>query len=280
MCAGPSNRQVPLSSGTRNPNSLRKAYDMRFKERVVLITGAARGIGWGIVQRFAREGARVVLNDIEENLLANRSQALLDQGFDASAIRADVSRGSEVERMIEEILDRFATLDVLINNAAIFNGSKLILDTTEADWDRVMAVNVRGVFNCSKAAGRHMVKKGRGRIVNLTSAIGKTGRVIFGAPGTPSWAAYATSKAAIISLTKSMAFEWAPFNVYVNAVAPSYVETEKSTPEQTERAVSQIPLGKAGTLDDVASAVLFLASDEASYITGEILDVNGGFLMD
>ncbi len=253
---------------------------MRFKERVVLITGAARGIGWGIAQRFAREGARVVLNDIEEDLLTSRSQALLNQGFDGCRIRADVSKGFEVENMTEEILDRFGTLDVLVNNAAIFNGSKLIVDIEEEDWDRVMAVNVRGVFNCSKAAGRYMIEKRQGRIVNLTSMIGKTGRVIFGDPGTPSWAPYATSKAGIISLTKSMAFEWAPFNVCVNAVAPSYVETEKTTPDEAERVASRVPLRRAGTPDDVASAVLFLASEEASYITGEILDVNGGFLMD
>jgi 3-oxoacyl-[acyl-carrier protein] reductase len=253
---------------------------MRFKERVVLITGAVRGIGWGIAQRFAGEGARVVINDIEEDLLTNRSQVLSKQGFDACGIRADVSKGAEVEAMIGEILHRFGTLDVLVNNAAIFNGSKLILDIEEEDWDRVMAVNLKGVFNCSKAAARHMLKKREGRIVNLSSLIGKTGRVIFGDPGTPSWASYAASKAGIIALTKSMAFEWAPFNVYVNAVAPSYIETEKTTPDQAERVAPRVPLGKIGTPDDVASAVLFLASDEASYITGEILDVNGGVMMD
>ena len=182
--------------------------------------------------------------------------------------------------MISEILDRFGTLDVLVNNAAIFNGSKPILDIEEEDWDRVMAVNLKGVFNCSKAAARHMLKKREGRIVNLASLIGKTGRVIFGDPGSPSWASYAASKAGIIALTKSMAFEWAPFNVYVNAVAPSYIETEKTTPNQAKRVASRVPLGKIGTPDDVASAVLFLASDEASYITGEILDVNGGVMMD
>ena len=253
---------------------------MRFKERVVLITGAARGIGWGIAQRFAGEGARVVINDIEEDLLMNRSQVLSKQGFDAYGIRADVSKGAEVEAMIGEILHQFGTLDVLVNNAAIFDGSKLILDIEEEDWDRVMAVNLKGVFNCSKAAARHMLKKREGRIVNLASLIGKTGRVIFGDPGMPSWASYATSKAGIIALTKSMAFEWAPFNVYVNAVAPSYIETEKTTPDEAERVASLVPLGKIGTPDDVASAVLFLASDEASYINGEILDVNGGVMMD
>ena len=253
---------------------------MRFEERVVLITGGARGIGWGIAQRFAREGGRVVINDIDKDLLASRSQVLKDQGFDACGIRADVSKGPEVEAMIGEILDRFVTLDVLINNAAIFNGSKLILDIEEEDWDRVMAVNLKGVFNCGKAAGRHMIKKREGRIVNLSSLIGKTGRVIFGDPGMPSWASYAASKAGIIALTKSMAFEWAPFNVYVNDVAPSYIETEKTTLDQAERVASRVPLGRIGTPDDVASAVLFLASDEASYITGEILDVNGGVMMD
>jgi len=253
---------------------------MRFKERIVLITGAVRGIGWGIAQRFAREGARVVLNDIEDDLIRSRSQELINQGFNACGILADVSKGSEVEGMINEIIDRFSTLDVLVNNAAVFYPGVPIVEILEEEWDRVMAVNVRGTLNCSKYAARHMIKKQQGRIVNLTSLIGKTGRVIFSEPGNPSWAAYSTSKAAVASLTKSMAHEWAPFNIYVNAVAPSYVQTEKTTPDQAERVVSRVPLGKIGTPDDVASAVLFLASDEASYITGEILDVNGGVMMD
>jgi len=253
---------------------------MRFRERVVLITGAGRGIGWGIAQRFAREGAHVVLNDIDDNMIKSRSQELINQGFNAFGIRADVSKGFQVEGMISEILGRSRTLDILINNAAVFYPGVPIVEIVEEEWDRVMAVNVRGTLNCSKYAARHMIEKRQGRIVNLTSLIGKTGRVIFSDPGNPSWAAYSTSKAAVASLTKSMAHEWAPFNIYVNAVAPSYVQTEKTTPEQAERVISRVPLGKIGTPDDVASAVLFLASDEASYITGEILDVNGGVMMD
>ena len=253
---------------------------MRFRDQVVLITGAVRGLGWGIARRFAKEGARVVINDIDDEMIKSRSQELGSQGFDSRGIRADVSKGSEVEGMITEILDRFGTLDILVNNAAIFYPSVPILEIVEEEWDRVMAVNVRGTLNCSKYAAKHMIKKRQGRIVNLTSLIGKTGRVIFSDTGNPSWAAYATSKAAIASLTKSMAHEWAPFNVCVNAVAPSYIQTEKTSTDQVERVLSLVPLGKIGTPDDVASAVLFLASDEASFITGEILDVNGGVLMD
>ena len=253
---------------------------MRFKDKVVLVTGAVRGIGWGIVQAFAKEGAHVIINDIEDELLKVRSQELMDQGFKAFGIRADVSKGSEVERMINEILDRFSSLDVLVNNAAIFYPRVSIIDMDEKEWDKVMAVNVRGTLNCAKFAARHMIEKRKGRIVNLASLIGKTGRVIFSEPGNASWAAYSTSKAAVASLTKSMAHEWAPFNVYVNAVAPSYIQTEKTTPDQAERVISLVPLKRIGTPEDVASAVLFLASDEAAFITGEILDVNGGIMMD
>lgn len=253
---------------------------MRFKDKVVLVTGAVSGIGWGIVQAFAREGAHVIINDIEEELIKTRSQELIDQGFNAWGIRADVSQGSEVEHMINEILGRFGSLDVLVNNAAIFYPGVPIVDIDEKEWDKVMSVNVRGTLNCSKFAARHMIKKQKGRIVNLTSLIGKTGRVIFSEPGNPSWAAYSTSKAAIASLTKSMAHEWAPFNVYVNAVAPSHIQTEKTTPDQAERVISLVPLKKIGMPEDVALAVLFLASDEAAFITGEILDVNGGIMMD
>ena len=253
---------------------------MRFEDKVVLVTGAVRGIGWGIVQAFAREGAHVIINDIEGELTKTRSQELRDQNLSAWGIRADVSNGSEVEQMINEILDRFGGLDILVNNAAIFYPAVPIVDIDEKEWDKVMSVNVRGSLNCAKFAARHMLKKKNGRIVNLTSLIGKTGRVIFAGPGDPSWAAYSTSKAAIASLTKSMAYEWAPFNVYVNAVAPSYIQTEKTTPEQAERVISVVPLKKMGFPEDVASAVLFLASDEAAFITGEIIDVNGGIMMD
>jgi len=252
---------------------------MKFKDRVALVTGAARGIGWGIAHRFAEEGAHVVLNDIEGNLIKERTEELIKKGLNASGIHADVSKGDEVDGMINEILGLYGRLDVLVNNAAIFN-SKPILDIDEHEWDRVMAVNLKGVFNCSKAAGRHMIKKRRGRIVNIASLTGKTGRVIFSDPGTPTWACYTTTKAGIIALTKSMAYEWAPYNVYVNAVAPGPIRTEKSSDNQAERIACRVPLGKMGTPDDVAQAVMFLASDELSFITGEILDVNGGALMD
>jgi 3-oxoacyl-[acyl-carrier protein] reductase len=252
---------------------------MKFKDRIVLVTGAARGIGWGIAHRFAKEGAHVVLNDIEGNLVKQRIDELKHQDLNAYGIHADVSKGNEVDGMVDEILDLFGKLDVLVNNAAVFN-SKPILDIDEHEWDRVLAVNLKGVFNCSRAVARHMIKERHGRIVNIASLTGKTGRVIFSDPGTPTWACYTTTKAGIIALTKSMAYEWAPYNVYVNAVAPGPIRTEKISDEQAESIARRVPLGKMGTPDDVARAVMFLASEELSFITGEILDVNGGALMD
>jgi 3-oxoacyl-[acyl-carrier protein] reductase len=252
---------------------------MKFKDRVVLVTGAARGIGWGIAHRFVKEGAHVVLNDIEGNLIKERTEELKNQGLNTYGIHADVSKGDEVDGMVNEVLDLFGRLDVLVNNAAVFN-SKPILDIDEHEWDRVLAVNLKGVFNCSRAAARHMIKERRGRIVNIASLTGKTGRVIFSDPGTPTWACYTTTKAGIIALTKSMAYEWAPYNVFVNAVAPGPIRTEKISDEQAESIARRVPLGKMGNPDDVARAVMFLASDELSFITGEILDVNGGALMD
>ncbi|MBW1696810.1 MAG: SDR family oxidoreductase [Deltaproteobacteria bacterium] len=253
---------------------------MRFKDQVVLITGAARGIGWGIAKRFAKEGARVVLNDVESDLLEDRFETLSRQAVDALKVCADVSIWSEVKQMIHTVLKRYGQLDVLVNNAVVFNGSTPILEIQEADWCRVMNVNLNGVFNCGKAAATHMVERRKGRIVNITSLVGKLGRVVFGSPGKATWASYAASKAAIISLTKSMAFEWAPYNIHVNAVAPSYVKTEKTTPEMEKELAVLYPLGRIAQPADVANAVLFLASEEASFITGEILDVNGGVYMD
>jgi len=256
-----------------------KWFKMRLKDKVVLITGAARGIGWGIAKLFAKEGAILILNDITAEEVEKRAQELTKNGYNTYSAGADISKTIEVEKMVEEIIDNYGKLDILINNAAVFN-SKPILELQEQDWDRVMGVNLKGLFNCSKAAARYMIKEKKGRIVNVASLVGKTGRVIFSEPGSPTWACYTTSKAAIIALTKSMAFEWAPFNVYVNAVAPGPIKTGGTTPEIEKISISRVPLRKMGSVDDVAYAVLFLASDEASFITGEILDVNGGAMMD
>ena len=252
---------------------------MSFAERVVLVTGAAHGIGLGIARRFSEEGALLVLNDIDEASLTESARQLEKAGAEVLAVRADVADVPEVRAMFSEVKARFGQLDVLVNNAAIFSPTSL-LDLLDEEWDRLMAVNVKGVLHCAQEAARLMMEDQGGRIVNLSSLAGKRGRTIFGNPGESTWAAYAVSKAAIIALTKAMAYEWAPRHIRVNAVAPSLVDVGRIAEKDKIRLSGRIPAGRLALPSDVASAVLFLASEENGYITGEILDVNGGLEMD
>lgn len=253
---------------------------MRFQGKIALVTGGARGIGKVIATSFAHEGAIVVINDINLQASEKLAQELRHKGFQVLAFKADVSKGAEVEAMIHKVIEECDKIDVLINNAAVFAESLPIVEIKEEEWDRVMDANLKGVFNCSKAVIKHMMKQMSGKIINITSFTGKTGRVVYSTFGSPTKAHYCASKAGVISLTKSLAFELAPYNVNVNAVAAGSIATE-ATEEQKKRMITPlVPLGRVGQSEDVAAAVLFLASSEASFITGEILDVNGGTLMD
>lgn len=253
---------------------------MRFKGKIALVTGAARGVGRVIAERFAQEGASVVINDIDLQEADRIAQEITREGFPATAIQADVSQGTEVEAMISEVIAKNGKIDILVNNAAVFAKAVLIMDLEEEEWDRVMNINLKGVFNCSKAVIRQMIKQKSGKIVNVTSFTGKTGRVVYSTFGNPTKAHYCASKAGIISLTKSLAFELAPHNINVNAVAPGSIAPEGTEKGKKDMITPLVPLGRMGTSEDVATAVLFLASPEASFITGEIMDVNGGTLMD
>ena len=252
---------------------------MGFKDRIVLVTGAGRGIGWEIARSFAEAGASVALIDVDESSLGERLAELEGGGAEALALTADVADRSQVQSAVTEVIERLGDLHILINNAAIFSSTSL-LEIKQEEWDRVMAVNVRGMLNCGQAAARHMMSGEGGRIVNLASLAGKRGRTIFGSPGESTWAAYAVSKASVIALTKAMAYEWAPHHIYVNAVAPGLIDVDQLEEGQRKRLAPRIPVGRVGRAGDVASAVLFLASEENSYITGEVLDVNGGVEMD
>jgi 3-oxoacyl-[acyl-carrier protein] reductase len=253
---------------------------MRFQGKVALVTGSTRGIGRAIALSLAENGATVVINGRDEEKGKSVAKEIKALGRESIFIRADVRNQKQVNNMVAQIVETFGRIDVLVSNAAVFAESIPIVELEEEEWDRVMNVNLKGVFNCSKVVSKHMIRQRTGKIVNVASFTGKTGRVVYSKFGSPTKAHYCASKAGIISLTKSLAFELAPYNINVNAVAAGSVATEATSEEKKKMIIPLVPLGRVGTTQDVAAAVVFLASPEASFITGEILDVNGGTLMD
>ena len=249
---------------------------MTFKGQIALVTGAQRGIGKAIAEAFAREEAHVILNDsCDEEELVKTADKLSTYEGQCVAMRADVSQSDEVKVMLDRVEERFQRLDILVNNAGIIRRGS-IETVSEEEWDQVINVNLKGTFNCCKAAADLMIKQRAGKIINVSSIAGKTGDIT-SAPG------YGPSKAAIDGLTKTLARQLAGYGIHVNGVAPHAIETDMSAEwsEEKRRAIIEaIPLKRLGRPQDVADAVLFLASNKADFITGEILDVNGGFLMD
>jgi 3-oxoacyl-[acyl-carrier protein] reductase len=248
---------------------------MKLKDRVAIVTGAAKGIGKAVAWLFVREGAKVVLVDLEKARLEALQEEIRKKGGQALAVPCDVSKAPEVKQMAAQVQRVFGRIDILVNNAGIIRRGT-IETVTEEDWDQVIAVNLKGPFNCSKAVVDIMKKQGCGKIVNVSSIAGKLGDIT-SAPG------YGPSKAGLDALTKTLARQLAAYGIHVNGVAPHAIETEMSaewSPEKRKAIVDAIPLKRLGKPEDVAEAVLFLASDSAAFITGEIIDVNGGFLMD
>jgi 3-oxoacyl-[acyl-carrier protein] reductase len=249
---------------------------MEFDDRVVLVTGAGRGIGKAIALAFARENAHVIINDVcpqaeLDNVVVESSTS----GEHHLAIRADVSQSDQVKKMIDQVEKTFHRLDILVNNAGIIRRGT-IETVTEEEWDQVLRVNLKGTFNCCKAVVAIMKRQRSGKIINVSSVAGKTGDIT-SAPG------YGPSKAAIEAFTKTLARQLAQYGINVNAVAPHAIETEMSaqwSEEKRKAIIEAIPLKRLGKPEEVAAAVLFLASEKANFITGEILDINGGFLMD
>jgi len=248
---------------------------MQLRQKVAIVTGGACGIGKTISQTLAKEGAHVIVCDIDYGLAQNTVNDIKNQGFAASVVRMDVSCGEEVKRVFKNILNKFTRIDILINNAGICSLIP-IEDITEEEWDRIMNVNLKGTFLCSQAVLKPMMNQKSGKIVNIASIAGKVGGILTGAH-------YSASKAGVICLTKSLALRLAPYKINVNAVAAGPIKsqmTDTFPPDKRAKLAQSIPLGGFGEPQDVANAVLFLVSNKAKYITGEILDVNGGLLMD
>ena len=247
----------------------------RFDGKVVIVTGAARGMGKATAVAFAREGARVVVNDVLPAAAERAADEIRAAGGAATAIAVDVSRREEAQRLVQEAVRLFGTVDVLVNNAGILSRTALEA-ISEDEWDRIMAVNAKGVFLCSQAVFLVMKAKRYGKIVNVASSAGRSVSTFGGA-------AYTTSKAAVLGLTRHIAREGAPHGINCNSTSPGSMDTEmvreNATPERIAAESAKIPLGRLGTAKDEARLVLFLASDDAAYITGATVDINGGDLM-
>jgi len=243
------------------------------KGKVAIVTGGAQGIGKTIATQLALAGANVVIADVVEEVAKSTAQEISQKGSETISIGVDVSRLSSVEEMVKKTLDKFGRIDILVNNAGITRDA-LVMRMKEEDWDLVLDINLKGAFNCIKTVSPFMMKQRSGKVVNIASIVG-----IIGNAGQ---ANYSASKGGLIALTKTCARELASRRINVNAVAPGFIQTsmtERLSAQVKEKLSSQIPFGEIGKPEDVASAVLFLVSEKASYITGEVIKVDGGMAM-
>lgn len=242
--------------------------------KVAFVTGASRGIGRAIALRLAQDGAKVALNFANNSTKAEEVKAQVEAaGGEAILVQGDVAKFEVVTELIKKVVDTWGRLDILINNAGITRDN-LLLKMSEDDFDKVISTNLKGVFNCTKAVTKLMMKQRGGRIVNMSSVVGLKGNI--------SQANYAAAKAGIIGFTKSAARELASRGVTVNAVAPGFINTDMTaalSEKVKEVMLQEIPAGRMGTPEDVANTVAFLVSDEAAYITGQVLSVDGGMVM-
>ncbi|ALC91019.1 3-oxoacyl-ACP reductase [Bacillus sp. FJAT-18017] len=247
---------------------------MKLEGKSALVTGASRGIGREIALELAKQGANVAINFAGSEAKANEvAEEIRVMGRDAFAIQGDVSDQEAVAALVKETVGRFGSLDILVNNAGITRDN-LLMRMKESEWDDVININLKGVFLCTKAVTRQMMKQRSGRIINLASVVGVSGN--------PGQANYVAAKAGVIGLTKTTAKELSSRNITVNAIAPGFITTDmthKLTEEIKAEMLKLIPLARFGEPGDIAKAVVFLASDDASYITGQTLHIDGGMVM-
>jgi len=246
---------------------------MKLKDKVAIVTGASRGIGKAIAEKFCQEGAVCVVCSRSKERVSKMAEELEKTGAKVFAVQADISKKEDVESLVDVTLHEFERIDILVNNAGITRDT-LLMRMKDADWEDVLNTNLTGVFLCTRAVTRQMLKQRNGRIINISSVIGLTGNV--------GQANYAAAKAGIIGFTKSVARELGRRNITVNAVAPGYIATDMTaslSEEYKQRMFELIPLGRSGTPEDVAEVAAFLASDSANYITGQIIQVDGGMAM-
>lgn len=247
---------------------------MNLKGKTAVVTGGSRGIGKAIALKLAEFGANIVVNYTSNAQSAEQTvEEIKKIGTDAIAVKANVANMNAVEELVKATEEKFEKIDILINNAGI-ERDKLLIKMTEEDWDKVMEVNLKGAFNCTKIIGRKMMRKRTGKIINISSVVGLTGNV--------GQANYAASKAGLIGFTKSVAKELASRGITVNAIAPGFIQTDMTdalSENVKEKMLASVPLGRPGVTDDVANLIGFLASDSANYITGQVINVDGGMVM-
>jgi len=251
---------------------------MVLKDQVALVTGASSGIGQATAVALAREGARVAVNYLKNARGADKTvETVCKAGGDAFTFRADVTNSAEVGTLVEATRKRWGKIDILVNNAGDLLARRTLAEMTEEYWDQIMALNLKSVFLCVRAVWEEMAARKNGSIINVTSIAGRNG-------GGPGAAAYAAAKGGLLTYTKGLAKELAPYGVRVNGIAPGVIWTpyheRYSPPDMFQKYLASIPLGRAGTAEEVAEVIVFLASPAARYMTGETVEVNGGMWMD